>query len=171
MLVTPTTDPPPAREVDDVREDAITMARTQIAALHDDPDDAPFVPAPSNKPWLQMAHCITLIGVAYGIVIAQDNRAVYGTPRLIRELNSFLRQTLIQSMIEYHVMKSDSEAEVIPWLPLLYLARDRAVAALDESNIDPRIVARLRPPLVARYEELRDLVERADGTMPPAVHP
>lgn len=174
LLVTPTTDPTPAHEVDDVREDAITMARIQLANLYDPPDvddDKPVTSVPPSMPWIQMAHCMTLAGVAYGFVIAQDDEAVHGTARLIKELNAFLRQTLIQCTVDYYVMKMTSIPQVTPWLPLLYLARDRALAALDRSNIDPRIVAQLRPPLVAKYEDLRDLVQREDGTMPPAVHP
>lgn len=173
--MTPTTAPTPAHEVDDVRKDAITMARIQLANLYDPPDDddddKPVTSVPPSMPWIQMAHCMTLAGVAYGFVIAQDDEAVHGTARLIKELNAFLRQTLIQCTVDYHVMKMTSIPQVTPWLPLLYLARDRAIAALDRSNIDPRIVAQLRPPLLAKYEDVRYLAQREDGTMPPAVHP
>ena len=145
LLVTPTTDATPAREVDDIREDAITMARIQLANLYDPPDaddDNPVTSVPPSMPWIQMTHCMTLAGVAHGFVIAQDDQAgVHGTARLIKELNAFLRQTLIQCTVDYHVMKMTSIPQVTPWLPLLYLARDRAIAALDRSNIDPRIVA------------------------------
>ncbi|KWU41701.1 hypothetical protein RHOSPDRAFT_36756 [Rhodotorula sp. JG-1b] len=135
------------------------MARIQLANLYDPPDaddDKPVTSVPPSMPWIQMAHCMTLAGVAHGFVIAQDDQAgVHGTARLIKELNAFLRQTLIQCTVDYHVMKMTSIPQVTPWLPLLYLARDRAIAALDRSNIDPRIVAPATGGQPACWERIR----------------
>lgn len=114
-----------------------------------------------------MAHCLSYDRAAYGLVVG---RAELGTELMIRDLNKFLRQTLIQGVVEYHVMRSTA-VDMIPWLPLLYLARDRALAALDQSHVDPRVIAELRPPLLTGYKELRYLMWREDGTTPPAVHP
>lgn len=176
MLVTPTTQQTPAGDVYEIREHAIMMARAQISSLYDIPSDGSYKSTPPFAPWLQMAHFLLSACVPYGVILNEDRRSAGGgrraTPLVIKQLNGYLRQTLIQCAVEHQVMiRATSESRVKPWVPLLYLARDRAIAELDKSNIDPRLVARLRPSLVARYGDLRDLVKREDGTMPPAVHP
>ncbi|GAA5991596.1 hypothetical protein JCM10908_005779 [Rhodotorula pacifica] len=171
LLVSPVTDPTPTYDFDDVREDTIAMARTQLSAKYDYTNEHTLPAPPETTPWIEMALCITTVGVAYGWVIAQDDEECHGTARFIKELNEFLRQSLIQCTVNYHVLKATSVPDVIPWLPLLFLARDRAVAALDRSGVDPRIIGRLRPPLVAKYEDLRSLAVGPDGRLPPAVHP
>lgn len=173
MLGSPTTTQPrPALGIDDVREDAITMARAQLANLWDFSSATPPIPAHVNTPWSMMTYAMIMAGAAYDSVIEEDNRDAHATTLLRTELNAYLRQVLIQCLVVYQVETyRSSKPALVSWLSLQFLARDRAVALLDKSNIDQRVVARLRPPLLGLYEEVRPLVERADGTMPPAVHP
>ncbi|GAA5864716.1 hypothetical protein JCM3774_006052 [Rhodotorula dairenensis] len=177
LLVSPVTDPTPEDEFDDVREDSIAMARCQLAAKYNYCDPDAGVPPPVSTPWIEMAQCITLVGVAYGQIVAErgDEEPVHGTARSIKELNAFLRQSLIQCTLHYHVLKATSVPDMLPWVPLLCLSRDRAVATLLDpsktSAMDPRIVELLRSDIAHRYQELQSMVAGPDGSMPPAVHP
>lgn len=168
LLVSPTSAPAPAREVDDAREDALAMARTQFRCVVDEPDDVPPEHVLYNTPWTQMAHCMFNAGTLYGMVIAEGDGSLR---RVIRELNAFLRQTLILYTVDYNLGLSTSEEQKRSWLPLLFLARQRALATLDKSHVAPRIDAHLRAPLLDKYESLRRFVQKQDGTMLPAVHP
>lgn len=157
----------PATDTSLAREKAITMARVQLTnSLFDKPASS----IASNKPWLQIAYYMTHVRVAYGLAMAEDGRMEHGAEHLIKETNAFLRQLLIQGVVDYHVMRS-SVVDMIPWLPLLYLARDRALAELEQATALPLVAARLRPLLLEKYEELRYLMWNERGTTPPAVHP
>lgn len=171
MLGSPTTSGPrSSHRLDDVREYAITMARVRLANFWEVPDDAQ--PVHVNTPWSLMVQHMSVVTSAYAGVLAQGTRAVEATTLPRTELNEYLRQVLILYTVNYQVrINSTSEAAVAPWLLLQFLARDRAVALLDKSNVDPRIIAQLRPFPLDLHTESRDLVEREDGTMPPAVHP
>lgn len=153
------------------------MARVQLAAKYNYCDPETGVPPPASTPWIEMAQCVTVVGLMYGRILAErgDDELVLGTARSIKELNAFLRQSLIQFTIHYHVQKAASISGMLPWVPLLCLSRDRALATLldpsETAAMDPRVVKLLRSDIAHEYEELRSMAVGPDGRVPPVVHP
>ncbi|BGP53148.1 hypothetical protein JCM8202_003664 [Rhodotorula sphaerocarpa] len=137
-LQSPSTDPSPANDFDDVREDGLIMARDQLAIHYDY----------AKEFALLLPRAGELYNLRYNMPIPGNESAdpVHATSLMIRQLNPFLRQAMIETLVVHQIYKARTAAEAMQWMPLLFLAQQRSLAILDGLDIDhdPHQLARIR---------------------------